>query len=168
MKSLLFKEYLTKYLVQPIIGIAISLLLTSVAWFFRELLIPSNILLIYLLGVFFSAIQFSLFSSIIASLSSAVAFAYYFAPPIFSVKIYDFDNLLGLSIMLVVAVMTSNLTENLRFKSKLIENKEHRASALYQLSKDLSAAQSEKEIIISAATHIYNEFKKLNVDKKKL
>jgi two-component system sensor histidine kinase KdpD len=162
MKNKLFKEYLIKYLWQPLIGIVISLLLTSIAWFFRELLIPSNILLIYLLGVFFVAIQFGIFSSIIASISSALAFAYYFAPPIFSVKIYDFDNLLGLSIMLVVAIMTSNLTENLRLKSKLIENKEHRATALYQLSKDLSEARTEKEIIISAATHIYNEFQKLN------
>jgi two-component system sensor histidine kinase KdpD len=64
--------------------------------------------------------------------------------------------------MLVVAVMTSNLTESLRVKSKLIENKEHRATALYRLSKDLSEAKIEKEIIISAVTHIFNEFKKLN------
>jgi two-component system sensor histidine kinase KdpD len=163
MKQQLFKEYLIKYLWQPLLGIVISLLLTSIAWIFRELLIPSNILLIYLLGVFFVAIQFGLFSSIIASLSSAAAFAFFFAPPIFSLKIYDFDNLLGLSIMLVVAVMTSNLTENLRVKSKLIENKEHKASALYQLSKDLSEAKTEKEITISAVIHIYSEFKKLNI-----
>jgi two-component system sensor histidine kinase KdpD len=162
MKRQLLTEYLIKYLVQPLLGIIISLLLTLIAWFFREILIPSNILLIYLLGVFFVAIQFGLFSSIIASLSSAAAFAFFFAPPIFSLKISDFDNLLGLSIMLVVAVMTSNLTENLRLKSKLIENKEHKATALYQLSKDLSEARTEKEIIISAAKHIYNEFQKLN------
>lgn len=162
MKHQLLKEYLIKYLLQPLFGIAISLLLTAIAWFFRELLIPSNILLIYLLGVFFVAVQFSLFSSIIASLSSAIAFAFFFAPPIFSLKIYDFDNLLGLSIMLVVAVMTSNLTENLRIKTRLIENKEQKASALYRLSKQLAEAQSEKDIIISAVTHIYNEFKKLN------
>jgi hypothetical protein len=44
MKQQLFKEYLIKYLWQPLLGIVISLLLTSIAWFFRELLIPSNIL----------------------------------------------------------------------------------------------------------------------------
>jgi two-component system sensor histidine kinase KdpD len=149
-------------IVHSFLSLLIQLALTLVAWFFREILIPSNVLLIYLLGVFFVAIQFGLFSSILASLMSAAAFAFFFAPPIFSLKIADFDNLMGLAIMLIVGTVTSKLTENLRVKSKLLENKERKASALYGLSKALAESRSEKEIIHVAVNHIYAEFKSLN------
>ena len=86
--------------VHSFLSLLVLLVLTLVAWVFRDILIPSNVLLIYLLGVFFVAIQFGLFSSVLASLISAAAFAFFFAPPIFSLKIADFDNLMGLVIML--------------------------------------------------------------------
>ena len=89
------------------------LLLTLVDWPFRNVLTPSNILLVYLLGVFFVAMHFGLLPSILASLTSAGAFAFFFAPPIFSFAIVDQENLMGLVVMLVVGVVTSNLAENI-------------------------------------------------------
>ncbi|MFZ2726858.1 MAG: DUF4118 domain-containing protein [Methylococcaceae bacterium] len=162
MKSQLLNTNLINHLIHCLLGIFIILALTLISWLFRGDLIPSNILLIYLLGVFFAAIQLGLLASIIAALSSAIAFAFFFAPPIFSLKIAEFDNLLGLMIMLVVAVMTSNLTENLRLKSSLIADKEQKTAALYALNQELSLANSEKELIIVAVKHFYQQFKKLN------
>jgi len=95
------------------LGIAVPLLLTLVDWPFRNVLTPSNILLVYLLGVFFVAMHFGLLPSILASLTSAGAFAFFFAPPIFSFSIVDQENLMGLVVMLVVGVVTSNLAENI-------------------------------------------------------
>jgi K+-sensing histidine kinase KdpD len=69
---------------------------------------------VYLLGVFFVAMHFGLLPSILASLTSAGAFAFFFAPPIFSFAIVDQENLIGLAVMLVVGVVTSNLAENIR------------------------------------------------------
>ena len=96
-----------------LLGIAVPLLLTLVDWPFRNVLTPSNILLVYLLGVFFVAMHFGLLPSILASLTSAGAFAFFFAPPIFSFAIVDQENLMGLVVMLVVGVVTSNLAENI-------------------------------------------------------
>ena len=56
-------------------SIAIPLVLTLIDWPFREVLTPSNILLVYLLGVFFAALRFGLWPSIMASMTSAAAFA---------------------------------------------------------------------------------------------
>jgi two-component system sensor histidine kinase KdpD len=118
----LFKQNPSRYgyIIDSFFGVAIPLALTFATWFFRDILIPSNILLIYLLGVFFVAIQFSFFSSILACLTIAVSFAFFFAYPIFSLEIYDFDNLIGLSIMLVVGTVTSDLTQKLRLKTALV------------------------------------------------
>jgi two-component system sensor histidine kinase KdpD len=139
-------------------GIAIPLALTLIDWPLREILSPSNILLVYLLGVFFVALRFGLWPSILASLTSAAAFAFFFAPPIFSFAIADPENLVGLTVMLVVAAVTSNLAENIRQQARIAEHRERRVSALYSLSKELALARLEKEIIEIGVRHIHSEF----------
>jgi two-component system, OmpR family, sensor histidine kinase KdpD len=139
-------------------GIAIPLALTLVDWPFREILTPSNILLVYLLGVFFVALRFGLLPSILASLTSTAAFAFFFAPPIFSFAIADQENLVGLAVMLVVGGITSNLAENIRQQTQVAENRERRVLALYRLSKELAEARWEREIIEIGVRHIHAEF----------
>ena len=119
---------------------------------------PSNILLVYLLGVFFVAHRFGLLPSILASLTSAAAFAFFFAPPIFSFAIADQENLVGLAVMLVIGGVTSNLAENIRHQGYMAEQRERRVSALYSLSKELAEARWEKEIIEIGVRHIHAEF----------
>lgn len=139
-------------------GIVIPLVLTLMDWPFRDMLTPSNILLVYLLGVFFVALRFGLSPSILASLTSAAAFAFFFAPPIFSFAIADPENLVGLAVMLVVGVVTSNLAENVRHQARVAEHRERRASALYRLSKELAEARLETEIIEIGVRQLHAEF----------
>ncbi len=139
-------------------GIAIPLILTAIDWPFREMLKSSNILMIYLLGVFFVAIRFGLWPYILTSLSSAAAFAFFFAPPIFSFAIADQENLVGLMVMLVVGAVASNLAGKVRYQARMAERRERRASTLYRLSKELAEARMEKEIIEIGVRHIHAEF----------
>ena len=139
-------------------GSVIPLVLTLIDWPFRAILTPSNILLVYLLGVFFVAIRFGLWPSILAALTSAAAFAFFFAPPIFSFAIDDPENLAGLAVMLVVGAVTSNLAANVRYQARVAEHRERRASALYRLSKALAEARLEAEIIEIGVRHIHAEF----------
>ncbi|WP_241674394.1 DUF4118 domain-containing protein [Candidatus Methylobacter oryzae] len=139
-------------------GIAIPLLLTLIDWPFREILTTSNILMFYLLGVFFVAIRFGFWPSILASLTNAGAFAYFFAPPIFSFAIAEPENLAGLAVTMVVGTVTSKLAENVRHQARVAEQRERRVSALYRLSKELAEARLETEIIEIGVRHIYAEF----------
>lgn len=139
-------------------GIAIPLVLTLIDWPFRAILTPSNILMFYLLGVFFVAIRFGFWPSMLASLTNAAAFAYFFAPPIFSFAIAEPENLIGLAVTMVVGAVTSNLAENVRTQARVAEQRERRASALYRLSKELAEARWEKEIIEIGVRHIHTEF----------
>jgi two-component system sensor histidine kinase KdpD len=151
------KNYRNQFL-----GVTTAIILTLIDWPFREILTPSNILLVYLLGVFFVAMRFGLWPSILASLTSAALFAFFFAPPIFSFEIADQENLVGLLVMLVVGVVTSNLAENVRSQARIAWYRERRASALYHLSKELAEARMEDEIIEIGARHIHAEFGGLN------
>ena len=132
--------------------------MTLIDWPFREILTSSNILMFYLLGVFFVAIRFGFWPSILASLTNAAAFAYFFAPPIFSFAITDPENLVGLAVTMVVGTVTSKLAENVREQARVAEHRERRASSLYQLSKELAEAHLETEIIEIGVRHIHAEF----------
>lgn len=137
---------------------AIPLLLTLIEWPFRAILTPSHILLLYLLGVFFVAIRFGLWPSVQASLTSAGAFAFFFAPPIFSFAIDDPENLAGLAVMLLVGAVTSNLAANVRYQARVAESREKRTLALYRLTRELAEARLEPEIIDIGRRHLHDQF----------
>jgi two-component system sensor histidine kinase KdpD len=157
--ALFFKHHRDKYSYRHWLwAIAIPLIITLIDWPFREVLTPSNILMFYLLGVFFVAIRFGFWPSILASLTNAAAFAYFFAPPIFSLAIVEQENLVGLAVTMVIGAVTSNLAENIRQQAYEAEQRERRASALYSLSKELAEARQEKDIIEIGSRHIQTEF----------
>jgi len=141
-----------------LIAIGIPLSLTLIDWPFRETLKPSNILLVYLLGVFFVAIHLGLWPSILSLLSCAPLFAFFFGPPIFSLAITDQENIVGLAVMLVVGVISSKQAAKIRFQMRIAQDKEQRILALYQLSKALAEAPTEREIIEIGVRHIHSEF----------
>lgn len=156
-KTLIYSTIQHRY-IKLFAAILVPPFLTLCGWPFRALLTPSNILLIYLLGVYFVAIRFGLWSSILAALSSAATFSYFFAPPIFSFEIADQENLVGLVVMLVVGVVSSKQAETVRSQALIASYRERRIAVLYQLSKELSETRSEKEIIQVGVRSIYAEF----------
>jgi len=143
-------------------SIAGPLLCTLINWPLRTQIGPANILMIYLLGVFFVAIRFGRGPSILASLHSAGTFAFFFAPPIFSFAVSNTEHLIGLAVMLVVAIVTSSLMEALRSQAAVAAQRERRASTLYRLSKELAGTRQEAEVIAAGIRHIHAEFGSAN------
>lgn len=140
------------------LGLLAPLICTMASWPFREWLGASSILLLYLLGVFLIASSYGRLPSVIASLVSAPAFAFFYAPPIFSFAISDLKNITGLGIMLIVANVTSNLVEALRDQIEVSEQRERWASILYRFTNTLSEAGTPKELAESAVKEIWQAF----------
>ena len=139
-------------------GVAAPIICTLVDWPLRHIIGSASILLLYLLGVFLVASQFGRGPSILASLLSAPAFAFFFAPPIFSLAITDLNNVMGLGVMLIVAHVTSNLVEKLRTQAEVSVQRVRRAKALHRLSEALSGARNESDIKKVAIERIADEF----------
>jgi two-component system sensor histidine kinase KdpD len=139
-------------------AIAMSAFCTLIDWPLRNHVGPTSILLVYLLGVFLIAKQFGRSPSILACLMSAMAFAYFFAPPIFSLAIADPENLASLAVMLLVALMTSGLMDSVRSQAAIATQRERRATALYELSRELALARQEEQIADIAVRHIQAAF----------
>jgi two-component system sensor histidine kinase KdpD len=139
-------------------GVAAPIICTLIDWPLRNIIGSASILLIYLLGVFLVASRYGRGPSILASLLSAPAFAFFFAPPIFSLAITDLNNMMGLGVMLVVANVTSNLVEKLRTQAEVSAQRVRRAKALHRLSEALSEAHNEADVRRVATERITKEF----------
>jgi two-component system sensor histidine kinase KdpD len=123
----------------------------------------SNLAMIFLLGVALIAARFGRGPSAFASILGVLVFDFFFVTPYHSFAVSDSQYLVTLGAMLIVAMLISNLTANVRSQAKVAAHRERRASMLYAMSKDLAAAKSEAEIACTAVRHIHVEFGSWNV-----
>lgn len=123
----------------------------------------ANLVMVFLLGVVFIATRFGRGPSIFASFLGVAIFDLMFVPPYFSFTVGDSQYLVTLLAMLTVAMLISSLMANVRSQAKVAGHRERRATVLYAMSKDLTASQSEDEIVRTAVHHLYAEFGSKNV-----
>ena len=115
-------------------GALAVILTTMVSWHFRDFLGSASILLVYTLEVFLVAYFLGLGPSILSVIYSVSAFAFFFAPPIYSFAVHDPHTFLALLILLIVAIVTSSLMQRLRTQMQLSEKNRSQTEALLDLA----------------------------------
>ncbi|MEI7867022.1 MAG: sensor histidine kinase KdpD [Candidatus Methylumidiphilus sp.] len=153
------KGYFWGY-VWAILVTVVSSLLSSLMLGHFEL---ANLVMVFLLGVVFTATRHGRGPSIVASLLGVVSLDYFFVDPHYSFSVSDIQYFVTLSAMLTVAMLISNLMANVKSQAKVASHRERRATVLYAMGKELAMSQSEGEIVSAAVRHIHSEFGSLNV-----
>ena len=97
----------------PWLGVLIA---TAVAWLMFPYFAPANLIMMYLIAVIVIAIRLGRGPSVLASVLSVAAFDFFFVPPYFSFAVSDIQYLLTFGVMLVVALVISNLAVRIRSK----------------------------------------------------
>ena len=123
----------------------------------------ANLVMVFLLGVVFTATRFGRGPSILASILGALALDFFFINPLYTFSVSDTQYLVTLAAMLAVAMLISNLMANVSSQAKVASHRERRATVLYAMSKELANSQSEDEIVRAAVRHIHTEFGSHNV-----
>ncbi len=123
----------------------------------------ANLIMVFLLGVVFIATRFGRGPSIFASFLGVALFDFFFVAPYFSFSVSDSQYLVTFMAMLTVGILISNLMANVRSQAKVAGHRERRAAVLYAMSRDMTASQSEEEIVCAAVHHLYTEFGSRNV-----
>jgi two-component system sensor histidine kinase KdpD len=144
-------------------AVAVTVISTLIAYLMFGKFALVNMVMVYLLGVVLVAVRFGRGPSILASLLGVGVLDFFFITPYFSLSVSDSQYLVTLLAMLIVAMLISNLTANVRSQAKVAGHRERRATALYAMSKELTASQSEDEIVRTAVHHVYAEFGSRNV-----
>lgn len=139
-------------------AILVCVLATILARALRDLLAPANLILLYLIAVAGVAVRLGQRPAMLASLLSVIAFDFFLVPPYHSFSVEDTQYLLTFAIMLGVSLLISTMTANLRHLARVAHYRERRTSALFDLSKDLSAALTNGQIIDIAKRHLKGMF----------
>jgi two-component system sensor histidine kinase KdpD len=81
-------------------------------------------------------------------------FDFFFVPPHFSFNVSDAQYLITFMVMLVTALITSELTTNLRTQASIAQEKEQRAQALYEMAQALTGALTIEQVSQTVETFL--------------
>lgn len=106
---------------------------------------------VFLVAVLLSAIAYGLWPSVFASLISAVAYDYFFLPPVYSLTIDTTEGMIDFGLFVLVALTISTLAARVRRYALAAEARALTAEALSTYTQRLALGLSVQEILHLAA-----------------
>jgi two-component system sensor histidine kinase KdpD len=131
---------------------------TAIDWLMFSHFAAPNLIMMYLIAVIVIAIRCGRGPSVLASILSVAAFDFFFVPPYFTFAVSDAQYLLTFGVMLVVALVISNLAVRIRQQAELARYREHRTGVLYSMSRDLATHRGTGLLAQLAAKHLRDVF----------
>lgn len=118
----------------------------------------SNVVMAYILGVVIVATRYGRGPSILSSVLSVAAFDFFFVPPFHTFVVADTQYLVTFAVMLVIAIVISTLTVQVRQQADTAGMRERRTAALYSMSKELASHLEFTEILDIGMQHVSEVF----------
>ena len=129
------------------IALALSLLLTRI-------LEVQNVALVFLMAVLVSAVTYGLWPALFVSGLSVLAFNFFFLSPHYTFNISDPENVVALFFFLVVALIASNLTANVRRQAMMAQRRAKATENLYLFSRKLAGTASLDDLLWVTASQV--------------
>lgn len=105
-----------------------------------------NIVMIFLLAVVLVSLRYGRGPGVLASFLSVAIFDFFFVNPRLSFAVSDVQYLMTFAVMLVVGLITGQLTAGAKYQARVATLREQRVRSLYEMSRDLSAALMPEQI----------------------
>ncbi len=152
------REAQRHWLSWPWRGYVYSLLLVAAivvtGHYVRGSITLSNHIIVYLLAVVYSAVQWGRGPAILAAVTSTVVFDIFFVPPYFAFAPPEPKYVLTLISLLVVGLVIGTLTGRLREQTDAARQREADMASLYACGRDLAEATQLTEVLATCARHI--------------
>ena len=124
-----------------------ALLVTLLALPLANRLDLANIVMLFLVAVVLVAVRYGRGAAALAAVLNVAAFDFFFVPPRFSFAVSDVQYLVTFVVMLAIGLLTGQLTAGLRFSASIAASRERRAQALFDLTRELSAALLTSQVV---------------------
>ena len=121
-------------------ALAASIAVTLLALPLLRLFDLANIVMLFLLATVLVALKLGRGPAALAAFLNVAAFDFFFVAPRLSFAVSDVQYLVTFGVMLLVGLLTGQLTAGLRFQVRISSSRERRAQSLFELTRDLSAA----------------------------
>ncbi|TCG06788.1 two-component system sensor histidine kinase KdbD [Paraburkholderia steynii] len=139
-------------------AVAICGAITTVAWNLLHHIALANLVMLYLLGVIFTAARLGRGPGVLLSFLSVAVFDFFFVPPQMTFSVSDTQYVLVFVVMLLTSLTISHLTSSLRRQAHVATMRERRTSAMYAMARELGAALMTGQIIEIGTRHVGEVF----------
>ncbi|PYY24163.1 MAG: sensor histidine kinase [Acidobacteria bacterium] len=119
---------------------------------------PTTVALTFLLAVLIVSANWGLTVAVFMSLIAALAFNFFFLPPIGKFTIADTQNWLALFAFLITAVVASNLSERVRREAQEADERRRDVERLYSFSQQLLVTENVVELLNAIPRHLLETF----------
>jgi len=114
----------------------------------------ANVVMVFLVAVVLAAARLGNGPSVLAAVTAVVAFVYFFVPHYNSCVVDDLAYLPTFAVLLAVGLIVATLTSRLRGEALATEAREQRSRILYELPRDLTAADDRDAVAAVADAHV--------------
>jgi two-component system sensor histidine kinase KdpD len=132
---------------------------TAVASLVYPYVEPANLVMVFLLTVVLAGVQWGRGPAILAAILNVAAFDFFFVAPRFSFAVTDFQYLLTFAVMLVVGLITAQVTAGTRYQARVASHREERSRTLYEYARDLSGLLTTQQVIETAEGFMAGAFR---------
>ena len=115
---------------------------------------PSNIGLVFLTAVFMSAITYGIWPALVSVVVSALAYNFFFLPPLYTFTIADPTNVVTVFFFGFVAIVAGNLAARTRAHAVLTRDRAAMTENLYLFSRKLAAVFSLDDLLWATSYQI--------------
>jgi two-component system sensor histidine kinase KdpD len=136
---------------QALVAVATA---TGVGFLLFDLVDLANLVMVFLVAVVLVAARLGKGPSVLAAVAAVAAFVYFFVPHYNSFVLADLAYLPTFLTMLAVGLVVATLTARLRDEALATDARERRSLALYELSRDLTAADDRHAVAAVAERHV--------------
>jgi len=133
---------------------AVVLCCTGLGVLLSPYLVPTNLVMVYLLGVVAVSLRLGRGPSILAACLSVAAFDFCFVPPRWTLAVRDTEYVLTFLVMLLTGIVISTLAARVQYQAQSARRRERRTAALYAISRELAATPSREQIARIAERHV--------------
>lgn len=117
-----------------VLAILLAILVSVVSYPLVNVLDIANIIMLFLLEVFLCALWLGQGPSLVAALASVLLFDFFFVPPQFALLTTSVEHIVTLIVMLLIALLTGQITATLLAKNQALHLSEELTNSLYRLS----------------------------------
>ncbi len=133
---------------------AISAAGLGAALLLQRALAVSNVALVLLVAVLASAVVYGLWPSLFACLLLALAYNFFFLPPLYTFTIAQPENIVTLLVFTLVAAIASNLTARVRMQAIVARGRAATTEDLYRFSRKLAGIAALDDLLWATAYQV--------------
>ena len=125
---------------------------------------PTTVALTFLLGILFVANRLGLRCSVYMSILAALAFNFFFLPPVGKLTIADTQNWVALLAFLIAGFLASHLTDRVRREAQEADRRRREVERLYDFSQQILTSDRLADLLNRLPGHICSTFHNEAVD----